>query len=928
MKKLLIPSALLCLSTLISACGGGGGDTPPQTSKFALTVNVAGIPSAPVKIVNTTSQAIVFEGALAGSKTFSDIAAGDVLSIQGNEVNGYIEPALQRVTLDGNKNVTLDYKATSQAGAAWRNTSIDGQVTGTDLQLNAAYLGSNNDAFYGKTTLSNNVVAFDLSALIPGQRELLSNYYGNGCNGDNSDSSANVYVSAGLTTYSPQGDLLGYIQEKIVAGPSATLPGAILGRMYADRPFTFKGKCTYGDGFGTTYTDDIDIKVTKGWNTLVFSQTGTAFVTRNAATTDRIEMTFASIAPHVSVNLDQTQLTFTDNETVTVNATLIQVGNYSGTVNLNTNLPGLTVEPATLTLNPLPKLTTQTVMSHTPHLASLGLRPQMLNTKLTFKYSGPDNLYSQHFFLSLTDPSGQQVGQGYGTITVYHPGISLSVYPPELELAPNTTRSISASLTSVGNFSGDVTLSVSGLPAGVTAADKTVGLQYYSSAELILTSGPSVKGGTYPLTVTAQGNGKSASAVLNLVVPKPSVSINLETSSLAVAQGEKATIGVTVQSRNGFSGSATVQLTGLPNGITSAPTTVMVTPNTTTTVRLPVTATASATLGEAQVTVTSPDLDPQQSSYGNTFALTVRPARTALGNNVSSIFVPGNSGVWTLTSSYNSSTFATTSTFKHLVDGKVTATATINGEINKAYALLDGSILAYYFYDAKAYLINDTGVQTLSNRPSGVAGDYTSNAVADDQGRLWFTQENSSGAMTTYSLTSWNPLTSTVKSYPATNELTYFGSYLASNDGKRIVYQASNSADFKIDTATGELSSLGANIPASYGNAAIKNDGVIYFTEMYNGSLKRLNLDGTITGFLEFNNIYGMIGLDRANDNYLWVTTYYGIAKINLLTSAMTVTRFDSISGKVLLSEGGLGVLSTESTPSGSGTQAYLTIVR
>lgn len=895
-----------------------------------MTVQITGAATAPVTVTNTTSKATVFSGMLTGNKTFSDLAAGSVLSVQGGAVNGYTTPDVQTVTLDGNKSVTLEYKASSIVGTAWNNTSIAGQVVGTDLQLSNAYLGSFSDDLFGKTTLVNNVVSFDLSALVPGPRELLPDYYGprSGCIGNNSDPDAQIYGSTNMTVFGPQGDLLGYIDEKIVAGPDSALPQATLNRLYSDRRFTYKGTCTFYDSAGNPYTETVDVNIRRGWNTLVVSQEAKAFNTRNASSDDRIKLAFTSAEPRVVVALGDTNLNFVNSENVTVNAEMIQVGNYSGEISLSTDLPGLTVEPATLTLNPLPKVSAQAAGSRPPHFSALSLRSQRLSAKLTFKYSGNENVYNRFFSLLVKDSGGKQVGQGNGLINVSRPGISVAVYGPELELAPSSTRSFPVSLTAVGNFSGEVTVSLSGLPAGVSAPASKVNLQYFGSTELTLTSGATVKSGTYPLTITAQGGGKSATTTINLVVPKSSVSVSLENSSLAVAQGEKATIGVTVQSRNGFSGSATVQLTGLPNGITSDPTTVVVTPNTTTTVRLPVTAAASATLGETQVTVTSPDLDPQQSSYGNTFTLLVRPARTALGNNLSSILVAGNSGVWTLTSNYNSSTYTTTSTFKHLVDGKVTSTATVNGEINKAYSLSDGSILAYHIYDTKAYVINDTGIQTITSRPSGLAGYYNSNAAVDDQGRLWFTQESASGAMSGYSLMSWNPVTSTLKSYVTTNDLTYFGSYIASNDGKHLVYQSSTSADFKIDTSTGEMSSLGTNISTSPENAALKNDGVIYFTDYYGSSLKRLNLDGTITGFLEFNNINGVIGMDKGNDNYLWVSTYYGVAKINLQTNAMTITKFDSISGKILLTEGGIGVLTTESINGNTGTQAYLTLVR
>jgi hypothetical protein len=102
MKRFLIPPAVSGLSALLSACGGGDGSvpTPSLTSKFSLTVNISGVTAAPVKVVNTTSKTMVFDGPLTGSKTFGDLAAGSMVSVQGGAVDGYTTPGVQSVALD------------------------------------------------------------------------------------------------------------------------------------------------------------------------------------------------------------------------------------------------------------------------------------------------------------------------------------------------------------------------------------------------------------------------------------------------------------------------------------------------------------------------------------------------------------------------------------------------------------------------------------------------------------------------------------------------------------------------------------------------------------------------------------------------------------------------------------------------------------
>lgn len=927
MKRLLIFPATLGLSAFLSACGGGdgGAPNPPSSSKFALTVNVTGVASAPVKVINTTTKTAIFDGPLTGSKTFGDLAAGSVLSVQGGAVNGYTTPAAQSVTLDSDKSVTVEYQASGAAGTAVSNTSIAGKVVGTDLQLGNAYLGSFDNPFFGKTTLVKNVVSFDLSALVPGPRELLADYYGSrsGCVGNNSDSTAKIYGSTHLTVFGPQGDLLGYIDEKIVAGPDSTLPQATLNRMYSDRPFTYKGSCTYYDSASSPYTGTVDIDIRRGWNTLVLSQEAKAFTTRNAASDDRIELTFTSAEPRVVFDLGSAELNFGDSDSVTVDAEVIQVGNYSGKLSLSTDLPGLTVEPATLTLNPLPKLSAQAVEGRSPLFSALGLRPQKLSTKLTFKYSGDGNVYNRPFSLLAQDSGGRQVGRGSGLISVSRPGITVSVYGPELELAPSSTKRLPVLLTAVGNFSGEVTVSLSGLPAGVSAPASKVNLQYYGSTELTLTSGASVKSGTYPLTVTAQGGGKSATATVNLVVPRPSVQISIDASTQAIAQGEQATIGVDVQSQDGFSGPTTLQLTGLPAGITSAPLVVQVTPNTVTTARVPLTAAADTALGVYRVQVGSSDLSSTQYPGQNTVALTVRPARTALGADIGPGIAASREGVWVAATAYDQGN--RTSTIKHVVAGKIKASYTVPVQINKLLTLPDGAVLAmnYDTYSDEVYRVTNDGISAALARPRDLA--Y---GAVDSQGQVWFVQTTPEGiGGEKKELARWNPATGAVTVVTTPQPIEPGGSLTASNDGKQMVYfSAYANKALKINTVTKTISNLNVSAGGASTSMALGNDGLIYFTAY--GQLKRLNTDGTVTTFQNQSQISRLVGFDQKDSGLVWALDSDGVVRINAATNQLTSLSLGQTSAATLLPGGGLGVLTLENYFGSGPRETFLSILR
>ncbi|WP_188905128.1 hypothetical protein [Deinococcus aerophilus] len=922
MKKMIAPAMTVTLTALLAACGGGGGGPTPPASAHTLSIKLTGPTSAPVKVINSTIQATLFEGTLASGKAFAGIAAGNVLRVEGGPVNGYTTPPAQSVTLDADKTVTLEYKVSAPAGVALSNTTISGKVSGTDLKLNNAYIESARTVFFAKSTLADNVLSFDLSKIAPEAADLTGNFDA-GCTARSSDSTARVLESIYLNTYSPQRDLLGTIKEKVVAGADASLPDALIDRLYSDRPFTMKSTCSFTNDAGIAFSVKYDIAVGRGWNTLVLSKDGTTYTVRNASSDDQVGLVFTSSTPRVGVDFNSQDLTFTSNETVTVDADLVQIGNYSGTVNLSTSIPGLTVEPATVTLAPLPKMTAQA--AHSDMFGGLDLQPQLLATKLTFRYTGTDNYTGQPFEVMVKDGTGKQVGTGFGVLNVNRPGISMYIQNPEVQIPPSSTRYIAVSLSSTGTFSGNVTLSVNGLPAGVVAKPVNVNLNGYSSTQIELTSDATLKPGTYPLTVSAQSGDRSAKGSVALTVPKPTVTVSLHNSyeSQAVYQGDKGFVEVDVRSQDGFNGTTTLEITGLPQGVTATPTHVQVAPNTVTTVKVPLTAVVDAALGSTQVQITSPDLGALPYTGSNTFTLTVRPTRTALGANVSSQAVAASQGVWVTSSEYDSQQSLNVSTLRRLVAGKVVATASIPDTIVRLIALPSGSLLATTspHGSGKAYLVTASGTSTPLTPPSAV-----DNGASDSHGRIWFvktTQTGMGGQLT--ALTHWNPTTGAVATVPTAQTIEASGTFTASNDGKQLIYLPSYSnKGLKIDTVTDTVTPLEFGASAQSTSIAIRNDGLIYLTEY--GRLKRINTDGSTTTFQNQSQIGRMIGFDKKDSTVLWSTSYNGLLKIDVTTNQFTELSLGSPAAATPLSSGGVAVLTQEYT-SGGQIATYLSLL-
>lgn len=118
--------------------------------------------------------------------------------------------------------------------------------------------------------------------------------------------------------------------------------------------------------------------------------------------------------------------------------------------------------------------------------------------------------------LSFNKPSAEQVDFV----------LSLSPAGVELGKTSGSTKTVSVGLLSVGEFSSPVSLSITGLPAGVSAefeAD-TVDMSpgRFSSTSLTLTAGSTAAEGSYTATITATGGGVTHTVKLGVTVVESS----------------------------------------------------------------------------------------------------------------------------------------------------------------------------------------------------------------------------------------------------------------------------------------------------------------------------------------------------------------------------------------------------------------------
>lgn len=175
------------------------------------------------------------------------------------------------------------------------------------------------------------------------------------------------------------------------------------------------------------------------------------------------------------------------------------------------------------------------------------------------------------YTLMITGTSGSLVQTVTATLVVNAPDFSLSVSPASqtITIGGNTTYTVSTS--ALNGFAGSVALSLTGLPAGVTATFNPTSITGTGSSTLTVTTSSSTPAGTYTLTITGASGALSHSDNVTLIVNSPpDFTISATPVSLTVSRGKSGRYTVTIGSLNGFNGAVTLSVSGVPSKTTAS----------------------------------------------------------------------------------------------------------------------------------------------------------------------------------------------------------------------------------------------------------------------------------------------------------------------------------------------------------------------
>ncbi|HZE79963.1 MAG TPA: hypothetical protein VE604_03620 [Candidatus Polarisedimenticolia bacterium] len=217
------------------------------------------------------------------------------------------------------------------------------------------------------------------------------------------------------------------------------------------------------------------------------------------------------------------------------------------------------------------------------------------------------------------------------------PDFALTASPTTVSVAQGGSKTTTVSTTVSGGFNSAVSLSATGLPAGVTASFSPTSIAAPGSGSSTLTFSASSTAtiGTSTVTINASGGGISHSTTVSLTVSAtatPDFTLSASPASVSVAAGGTGTSSISTSVSGSFNSAVSLSASGLPAGVTAAfnPTSIAAPGSGSST--LTFSASSTATVGTSTITVNA---SGGGISHTTTISLTISSGGTTtqiLGN--------------------------------------------------------------------------------------------------------------------------------------------------------------------------------------------------------------------------------------------------------------------------------------------------------
>jgi hypothetical protein len=207
--------------------------------------------------------------------------------------------------------------------------------------------------------------------------------------------------------------------------------------------------------------------------------------------------------------------------------------------------------------------------------------------------------------------------------TCGNPDFAVSASPASQSVTQGNSTTYTATVTPTGGFTGSVSLSISGLPAGAAGTFNPASLTSGNST-LTVTTSSTTPTGSFPITITGTSGTTTHSASVTLVITAPVVgdfSVTAAPASQTVTAGTGTSYTATVTGSGGFASVVAFSASGLPTGASASFSPASVTGSASSTMSLTTSTSTPAGTYTLTITGTSGSL-----VHSTTVTLIVNPA--------------------------------------------------------------------------------------------------------------------------------------------------------------------------------------------------------------------------------------------------------------------------------------------------------------
>ena len=292
-----------------------------------------------------------------------------------------------------------------------------------------------------------------------------------------------------------------------------------------------------------------------------------------ASTTSHSTVTFAaaSTAPTSSSTVTITGTSGSVTSKVTIALTVSPPPSFTlvatpGNVSVNPGASGA----STISINALNGFngTVALVAYELPAGVTASFSPASTANHSTVTFTAASTAAAISTTVIITGTSGSLTGQGSLVLTVNPPpSFSLSATPGSVNLNPGTSGASTIAVSALSGFNGTVALAASGLPAGVTASFSPASTASRSTVTFAAASSAAASSSTVTITGTS-GSLTSKVTIALAIAPAPNFTLSASPTALSIAIGATGSSTLTLTPLNGFASSVTLNVSGMPNGVT------------------------------------------------------------------------------------------------------------------------------------------------------------------------------------------------------------------------------------------------------------------------------------------------------------------------------------------------------------------------